>query len=151
MGTCVRYLLSRAPSDAGGSSRKQMEITTAALRSLAKGARGETKKKHADLLPLPLTWSDEDAAWDKRACSPLKVIEHENAEALEASKRAWVQAIVLALNTLYEAPQRLDRKDRPETFRDSTAKPYQANERLALEKPEKKVDKFWPEAVKAVE
>ena len=141
MGTCVRHLLLRAPSTWGSSSRRQMEITTAALLSLATGAGEAKKKKHADLLPLPLSWSEEDAAWDNRASSPLKVMEDDSMEARNASKRAWVQAATLALNTLYEAPQSLDRDRRHSTFKDLTATPLQANERIALEKFEAKVEK----------
>ena len=119
-----------------------MEITTAALRSLAKGTGEERKKKHSDLHPLPLGWSAEDAAWDVKAGSPLKVIEDDSAEAREASKRAWVQAAVLALNTLYEAPKSLDRDESQSTFRGLTAKPGQANERISLMKLDAKVEKF---------
>ena len=109
----------------GTKFSKTMEITTAALMSLAAGANEEKKKRQADLLPLPLAWSDEDAAWDQRTCAPMKVVEEGNSEARKANKRAWGQSIVLAFNTLYETPLSLDRKDRPGTVRDLTCMPCQ--------------------------
>ena len=61
-------------------------------------------KSHGDLLPLPLDWSAEDEAWDMLAKDPAEVQKLQTKLALKGSEKAWTQAVVMAINTLYEAP-----------------------------------------------
>jgi len=64
-------------------------------------------KEHGDLLPLPLDMSAEDEAWDTKAEDYLALAKEANTAKEEANIRAWVQALVMVLNSLYEAPQSL--------------------------------------------
>ena len=52
--------------------------------------------------------------------------------ALKASEKAWTQAAVMVINTLYEAPQSLTREDSNKCFTELGSAPRLANGEAAL-------------------
>ena len=141
LGVCVRHALLHAPSDWGGAAREQKKIATGVLRNLALDQE-QAKKLHNDLLPLPLNLSEEDVAWDRRARYPLEMVLEDGAEARAASSKAWLQAAVMVMNTLYTCPQSLNKLDRSKAFRNMPTQTTQANEKEAWRTLEGKVERF---------
>ena len=94
-------------------------------------------------MPLPFSMSAEEEVWNDRAKSPLEIVQDQSKGAELASDRAWFQDAVLVLNSLYEAPQSLNREDCKKTFAQMHMEEKQANERVALEELRRKVKVFF--------
>ena len=77
-------------------------------------------------MPLPFCMSAEDEAWNERAKSPLEIARDQSKEAEQASERAWSQAAVLVLNSLYEAPQSLNREDSKKADKQTKQLPWKS-------------------------
>ena len=99
-------------------------------------------KEHGDLLPLPLDMSAEDEAWDTRAENYLALAKEANTAKEEANIRAWVQALVMVLNSLYEAPQSLAEGSKSNCFSKLNARGSQAVETEAVRLLRRKIELF---------
>ena len=78
---------------------------------LGLGDGKEAFKRHRDLLPLPLQMSAEDVAWDRDAGNFLTLRSQQPDELLPYGQQAGVHCRGMALNSLYKAPQSLERQD----------------------------------------
>ena len=140
LGIALRHALLRAPSCWGSSSRRQrMQVLTAFLSPEGVAA---IKKDHGDLLPLPLDLSDEDEAWDDKAKDFLSLASEADPSRKQANLRAWVHALVMVLNSLYEAPQSFAQGDKTGCFFRLNAGGARAVETEALRLLTRKVELF---------
>jgi len=99
-------------------------------------------KEHGDLLPLPLDMSAEDEAWDEKAENYLALAKEAETGREEANIRAWVQALVMVLNSLYEAPQSLAEGSKSNCFTKLNARGSHAVETEALRLLRRKIELF---------
>ena len=140
LGLALRYALLRAPSSWGSASRFQrMQILTAFLSPEVVTA---AVKEHGDLLPLPLDISAEDEAWDSKSENYLRLAKEAEPARREANLRAWVQALVMALNSFYEAPQSFAQGSKSGCFEKLNASGARAVESEALRLLRRKVELF---------
>ena len=146
LGLGLRHALLRAPTAWGSAARKMHTKALAALLGPKEVER--LVKSHGDLLPLPLDWSAEDDAWDDRAKDFAELSRCGDPAVGSAAKKAWLQSIVMILNTLHETPQSLERKESETCFSLVDAPGASAVEMEALRLLERKIEHFL-ESMKA--